>query len=174
MANRQETGDFPQILRVVDERGRRQISGRSRLQVESTRAREVCVSKDVLPLLLPTVYAMGARDPLAQPRLESRKEIIGNNSVEWLLNDGVVNTISMRGPRGEDVIREVESDGFPLAESSAADVRGKYWHFGTTDYLDHADEIGVWITEETVGLRELLELKCATDRYLGSRSEDDV
>ena len=115
--------------------------------------------KDVLPLMLPTVYAMGAREPLAQPRPDSRDQIIDNSSRDWLLNDGIVNTISMRGPRDENDIREVEYDGFPLAESGTAGVHGKYWHFGTTGYLDHADEIGVWIDQKTVSLRHLVEVK---------------
>ncbi|OCT52681.1 Lipase [Cladophialophora carrionii] len=111
--------------------------------------------KDVFPLMLPTVYAMGGYDPLRNPALSaSRREIIRNNSEKWLLNDGIVNTVSMRGPRNEDIIHDVsEANAFPLAKLGRADdrklVRGKYWHFGVTGYLDHADEIGVWIDSDT-------------------------
>jgi hypothetical protein len=114
--------------------------------------------KDVFPLMLPTVYAMSGCDPLANPTLSaSRREIIGNNSKDWLLNDGIVNTRSMRGPRNGDITDISVSNPFPLAELSLdedrTDVRGKYWHFGVTGYLDHADEIGVWIDSDTVSLR---------------------
>lgn len=77
---------------------------------------------------------------------------------DWLLNDGIVNTESMRGPRREWV-RSI--GGFPLAtvgkgegegrgKKEEEDGRGVYWHFGTNDKMDHADEIGVWIDEGTV------------------------
>lgn len=109
--------------------------------------------KDVIPVMLPTVYAMGSRDPLAPPGPASRKDIIGGDSEKWLLNDGIVNTISMTGPRDE-IIREVDPTRFPLSDLAA--LRGKYWHFGTTGYLDHADEIGVWVIEDTVRFTDLI------------------
>src|SRR5258708_18835561 len=106
---------------------------------------------------------MGQVYPLAWPRPDSRKEIIGNDSEKWLLNDGIVNTISMSGPR-DQVIREVDPAKFPLGK--LADIRGKYWHFGTTGYLDHADEIGVWIAEDTVSSAQLKPAIVA-NRYSG-------
>ncbi|KIW68712.1 hypothetical protein PV04_04636 [Phialophora macrospora] len=110
--------------------------------------------KDVFPLMLPTVYAMGGSDPLANPEHSaSRRAIVGNNSEKWLRNDGIVNTISMRGPSDAEIKDISVSNPFPLAKlrtgEDKTDVRGKYWHFGTTGYLDHADEIGVWTISDT-------------------------
>jgi len=98
---------------------------------------------DVFPPMLPTVYAMGSLE-----LTDDQKTILGPERGDWLLNDGIVNTMSMRGPKGA-TIHELAHDPFPLATGSTAGVRGRYWHFGTTGYLDHADEIGVWVERDT-------------------------
>lgn len=100
--------------------------------------------KDVFPLMLPTVYAMGG-----QELSDVQKDILGQNRGDWFQNDGIVNTESMRGP-DDDLVRDVAS--FPTSNLRGPGVRGVYWHFGTTGYLDHADEIGVWIEDSTVCL----------------------
>ena len=103
---------------------------------------------DVIPLMLPTVYAMGG-----QTLSEEQKQILGPSSRtdDWYLNDGIVNTASMNGPLGTEVfdisalLTRSRSNLAP-----AAPTKGHYWHFGVTDRMDHADEIGVWIEKDTV------------------------
>ncbi|KAK9371701.1 Alpha/Beta hydrolase protein [Lipomyces chichibuensis] len=97
--------------------------------------------KDVLPLMMPTVYAMGGQDLTAPQR-----DILGQNLGDWYLNDGIVNTESMRGPRDSNV-RNISA--FPTSQVNSDDVRGIYWHFGVNDQMDHADEIGVFIEQDT-------------------------
>jgi hypothetical protein len=97
---------------------------------------------DVLPLMMPTCYAMSGLD-----LLPSQRELLGDNLGDWHQNDGVVNTESMRGPC-EDVVQPVSA--FPLEGINSADARGVYWHMGTNDKMDHADEIGVFIDDDTV------------------------
>lgn len=59
----------------------------------------------------------------------------------------------MRGP-SEDVVRPVSA--FPIENINSADVRGVYWHMGTNDRMDHADEIGVFIDDDTVSSMPVL------------------
>jgi hypothetical protein len=100
--------------------------------------------QDVIPLMLPTVYAMGGQD-----LSDEEKVILGPNRGDWYLNDGIVNTASMNGPIGAEVFNIAD---FPTSEPDirAITVRGRYWHFGVNDKMDHADEIGVWIERTTV------------------------
>ena len=100
--------------------------------------------QDVIPLMLPTVYAMGGQD-----LSDDEKKILGPNRGDWYLNDGIVNTASMNGPIGAEVF---DIANFPTSEPGirASEVRGRYWHFGVNDKMDHADEIGVWVERTTV------------------------
>lgn len=65
-------------------------------------------------------------------------------------NDGVVDTISMRGPEGSD-IRSVDAFNTSKLESNC----GVYWDMGTTYGIDHEDEVGVF-TDTAVVSYELL------------------
>ncbi|KAK9311918.1 Alpha/Beta hydrolase protein [Lipomyces starkeyi] len=97
--------------------------------------------KDVIPLMLPTVYAMGGQD-----LTPAQKDILGPNLGDWYLNDGIVNTESMRGP-GDSIVRKISA--FPTSSINSDVVRGIFWHFGVNDQMDHADEIGVFIEQDT-------------------------
>jgi hypothetical protein len=58
----------------------------------------------------------------------------------------------MDGPVGTE-ISSISSAFLPKLTSNhvaAAPAKGRYWDFGVTDKMDHADEIGVWIEEDTV------------------------
>jgi hypothetical protein len=99
---------------------------------------------DVIPLMMPTCYAMSGLD-----LTPAQRRRLGDNLGDWHLNDGIVNTESMRGPC-EDVVRPVSA--FPMERINSAGARGVYWHMGTNDKMDHADEIGVFIEEDTVSL----------------------
>lgn len=96
--------------------------------------------KDVLPFLLPTVFAMGGQE--LSPK---QKNILGPNQGDWFRNDGVVNTESMRGPT-DLLVRKIET--FP--DTSIGDNRGLYWNLGVHDRMDHIDEVGVYVEETTV------------------------
>jgi hypothetical protein len=98
--------------------------------------------KNTLPLMLPTVYAIGGQD-----LTQEQKDILGPNLGDWYQNDGIVNTESMRGP-DDSLVRAIS--GFPASNVNRDGVRGIYWHFGVNDQMDHADEIGIFIEEDTV------------------------
>lgn len=100
--------------------------------------------KDTLPLMLPTVYAIGGQDLTTE-----QKDILGPNLGDWYQNDGIVNTESMRGP-DDSFVRAIS--GFPASDVNRDGVRGVYWYFGVNDQMDHADEIGIFIQENTVSL----------------------
>jgi hypothetical protein len=96
--------------------------------------------KDVLPFLLPTVFAMGGQELSSK-----QKNILGPNQGDWFRNDGVVNTESMRGPT-DLLVRKIET--FP--DTNIGDNRGLYWNLGVHDRMDHIDEVGVYVEETTV------------------------
>ncbi|KAH6951042.1 lipase [Ilyonectria sp. MPI-CAGE-AT-0026] len=100
--------------------------------------------KDVIPILLPTVYAMGG-----QKLTRAQKDLLGPNLGDWYQNDGIVNTESMPGPHG--CVRSINS--LPDFDFSSPGKRGIYWHLGVNDQMDHADEIGIFINADTVRLR---------------------
>lgn len=100
--------------------------------------------KDVIPILLPTVYAMGG-----QKLTGAQKDCLGPNLGDWYRNDGIVNTESMPGPHG--FVRSISS--LPDFDFSSPGKRGIYWHLGVNDQMDHADEIGVFTNNGTVRLR---------------------
>jgi hypothetical protein len=60
-------------------------------------------------------------------------------------NDGVVDTASMRGP--DDNLID-DSDNFN--RNAITNNRGMYWHFGVTEGIDHADQVGVFTVPTTV------------------------
>ena len=98
--------------------------------------------KDVIPLMMPSVYAMGG-----QHLTQEQTDILGPNLGDWQINDGIVNTNSMRGP-DDSIVRGITA--FPISDIDSDGARGIYWHFGTNSQMDHADEIGIFIEENTV------------------------
>lgn len=115
---------------------------------------------NVFPPMAATTYAMACHD-----LTEHQRNILGPNqdtdTLDWKINDGIVNTASMMGPlnrngdRYGDRNRELIADAsqFPVqVEDMTRLGRGKYWHFGVTSGVDHADEIGVFIDQNTVSL----------------------
>ncbi|KAH8166606.1 hypothetical protein CIB48_g1591 [Xylaria polymorpha] len=100
--------------------------------------------KDVIPIMLLSAYAMGGQD-----LTQAQKDLLGPDLGDWYQNDGVVNTESMRGPGG--AVKSISS----LSDSdfSNPNKRGTYWHLGVNDLMDHADEIGVFVEEDTVRLQ---------------------
>ncbi|RFU27818.1 hypothetical protein B7463_g8516, partial [Scytalidium lignicola] len=104
----------------------------------------------IFPLMFVTAYAMGGKNLSV-----NQKHVLGEDASNWHLNDGVVNTESMKGPlnrngdlpsnRNQELI--ADACEFPLGQVHTA--RGKYWHFGVTSGIDHADEIGIFIQETT-------------------------
>ncbi|PCH02444.1 Hypothetical protein PENO1_037630 [Penicillium occitanis (nom. inval.)] len=97
--------------------------------------------EDVIPIMLLSVYAMGGQD-----LTQMQKNILGVNQEDWYKNDGIVNTESMRGPLNS--VRGISS--LPDFNFSIPGKKGIYWHFGDNDQMDHADEIGVFIEQNTV------------------------
>ncbi|KAI9147280.1 Lipase [Paramyrothecium foliicola] len=97
--------------------------------------------RDVMPLLLPSVYAMGS-----QGLTEAQREILGPNLGDWYQNDGVVNTESMDGPH-DSVVRSIND--FSEFVQGISEKRGIYWHLGVNSEMDHADEIGVFMNSDT-------------------------
>ncbi|KAL4767033.1 hypothetical protein BDW60DRAFT_220859 [Aspergillus nidulans var. acristatus] len=98
--------------------------------------------KDVIPLMVPTVYAMGGQDLMSE-----QIDTLGPDLGDWYLNNGIVNTNSMRGP-DDSIVRDIAA--FPISDVNSYGARGLYWHFGTNSVMDHADEIGIFIKENTV------------------------
>ncbi|PYH63700.1 esterase/lipase family protein [Aspergillus vadensis CBS 113365] len=109
----------------------------------------------VFPPMLPTAYAMGCYN-----LTECQVNILGDDTHDWKINDGVVNTASMKGPLNRDDDQRDNSDTELIADASQFPhrleeiraARGKYWHCGTTTGMDHADQIGIFIEESTVRL----------------------
>jgi len=60
----------------------------------------------------------------------------------------------MRGP-DDSVVRNISA--FPVSSINSDGVRGIYWHLGVNDRMDHADEIGVFIEENTVSSSVLVK-----------------
>ncbi len=95
---------------------------------------------DMFPPMLPTGYAMGGYS------LSPAQQIILNSAPSnYQPNDGIVNTISMRGPNNADV-REITA--FPRFNMGSA--KGVFWNFATNHTLDHADEIGAFTEQAMV------------------------
>jgi hypothetical protein len=109
--------------------------------------------EDVIPFMIPTCYAMSGLD-----LTPAQRAILGSNLGDWHQNDGIVNTESMGGPC-DDVVQPISA--FPLANIHSKQVKGIYWHFGTNDKMDHADEIGVFIAEDTVSFSLLCAIRFA-------------
>jgi hypothetical protein len=94
---------------------------------------------DVLPLIAFPGYAMGGY--LLD---QQRSQLLGGiPSTEYQRNDGIVNTTSMNGP----VNAEYGQSPFPGPGTGRT---GIYWHLGENATIDHADQIGVFTSEETV------------------------
>ncbi|EWZ28364.1 hypothetical protein FOZG_17931 [Fusarium oxysporum Fo47] len=108
--------------------------------------------KDVIPILLPSVYAMGS-----QELTQVQRDILGPNLGDWYQNDGIVNTESMSGP--DNFVRGINS--LPDLNFSVDGKRGIYWHLGVNDQMDHADQIGVFIEQSTGNLMKEMYLNIA-------------
>jgi hypothetical protein len=121
---------------------------------------------DVIPLMLLTAYAMGGQD-----LSDEEKAILGPNRGDWYLNDGVVNTASMNGPINAAVFDIAD---FPTSEPAIRTIaaRGRYWHFGVNDKMDHADEIGVWVERTTVSVSALVMRMCRLQQKGGCDGQD--
>ncbi|KAH8753135.1 hypothetical protein BGZ57DRAFT_860424 [Hyaloscypha finlandica] len=82
---------------------------------------------------------------------QSARLIPGISSAEFQPNDGIVNTVSMRGPNDAQVSNEAD---FPIqslgSHSLATAAKGTYWHLGINKTMDHGDEIGVFTVGETL------------------------
>jgi hypothetical protein len=119
---------------------------------------------DVMPLMIPFCYGMSS-----QALTPEERSILGNlvgqdDLGDWFKNDGIVNTASMCGPTDtcvkdisafpiQAIKNDVESDrsGSECEDTSEfVDPRGVYYHFGVNNRMDHADEIGVFISDDTV------------------------
>lgn len=109
---------------------------------------------DVLPLIAPSSYGMGGyllRQDQLPPGLSP-----GAGPSNFLPNDGIVNTISMKGPRARDIaeIEDIPIEAVGSTQqrriSKSARTSKRYWHFGTNKTMDHADQIGVFTNEATV------------------------
>jgi hypothetical protein len=101
---------------------------------------------DMLPVIALPAYAMGGYQ-LDQPRLRILDHI---TSEEYQRNDGIVNTKSMKGPANA----RYGSGPFPgpgVDMTNMVSAKGMYWHLGENVTIDHADQIGVFTSENTVG-----------------------
>lgn len=105
---------------------------------------------DMLPVIAITGYAMGGYE-LSQNDLTVVTPI---TSMEYQENDGIVNTLSMSGPRNVQIH---QTNGFRNA-LNANTAKERYWHFGKNQTIDHADQIGVFTDTSTVSAM----LECPT------------
>ncbi|KAI0513305.1 lipase [Xylaria bambusicola] len=101
--------------------------------------------KDVIPIMLLSVYAMGGQD-----LTQAQKDLLGPDLGDWYQNDGIVNTESMRGPGG--AVKSISC--LPDFDFSNSNKREVYWHLGVNDLMDHADEMGVFIEQNTASLMQ--------------------
>lgn len=101
---------------------------------------------DMLPAIALPAYAMGGYQ-LNNLSLQ----ILGSlTSEEYQRNDGIVNTKSMRGPVNAPY-GENHFPGSGLDMTSMTRAKGRYWHLGENVTIDHADQIGVFTSKDTVG-----------------------
>jgi hypothetical protein len=122
--------------------------------------------QDVIPIMLLSVYSMGGQDLTPVQR-----GLLGPNLGDWYQNDGIVNTESMRGP-DEAFVRSISS--LPDFNFNSPGKRGTYWHFGINDQMDHADEIGVFIEQNTVRPRIRCYLELCANLRAGKPYARDV
>ena len=95
---------------------------------------------DILPLFALTAYTMAEYDLKPHQRAEiiecyPAREAGFENSAAWWQNDGVVNTVSMAGPRN-----------FPVVHWGGAVtgiLPGVYTYLGVNETMDHADVLGI-------------------------------
>jgi hypothetical protein len=96
---------------------------------------------DMLPLFYISAYAMGGFQLDGQ-----QVQVLGGvTSEEFQRSDGIVNTLSMSGP----VAGPFGQGRFP-STGDISGAKGKYWFLGENATIDHADQIGVFTSEETV------------------------
>src|SRR5690242_7097197 len=100
---------------------------------------------DILPALALPAYAMGGYQ-----MGQNTEALAHTTSEEYQRNDGIVNTKSMSGP----VNAEYGEGAFPGAGidmTNIASAKRMYWHLGENVTMDHADQIGVFTSDVTVG-----------------------
>jgi hypothetical protein len=118
---------------------------------------------DVIPPMLPFCYGMSGQALSTEQKNILLGLVAGNDADkdlgDWCRNDAIVNTASMSGPCDACV---AEIKGFPMQQlkgevngvsengEESVDARGVWWHFGVNNRMDHADEIGVFIDDDTV------------------------
>jgi hypothetical protein len=119
---------------------------------------------DMFPAFPIFGYAMGGYQLTA-----AQKRVLGCRSVDMHQNDGVVNTASMRGPRGSTIVE---------VDRTVGEVeRGKFYHLGRNDTLDHADAIGIVVDTDLVGYFKNIYIlrKCVVlMNVLGSEGGNNV
>ncbi|KAF2259617.1 alpha/beta-hydrolase, partial [Lojkania enalia] len=101
---------------------------------------------DMLPAIAVPAYAMGGY----QLDQQGSRVLDHITSEEYQRNDGIVNTKSMSGP----VSAEYGAGPFPgpgIDMKDMASAKRKYWYLGENATIDHADQIGVFTSENTVG-----------------------
>lgn len=115
---------------------------------------------DMLPLMLPTAYAMGGYELPAR----TAQLIAGISSTDFQPNDGIVNTVSMRGPNDAHVSNAVHFPVQSLGNPTLAMVtKGTYWHLGINKTMDHGDQIGVFTVGQTVSCNDCLIYYCGNE-----------
>lgn len=90
---------------------------------------------DMFPTSLIFGYEMGG-----YKLTKTQSQILGVRSVEMQENDGIVNTISMKGPRGSPIV-DVDA-------KLAALIPGIFYHMGKNNVMDHLDVIGIIVNAE--------------------------
>ena len=105
---------------------------------------------DMLPVIALPAYAMGGY----QLNEERSRALGGITSEIYQRNDGIVNTKSMSGPVNAEY-GEGQFPGPTIGMPNMARAKGKYWHLGETATIDHADQIGVFTSENTVSFYSL-------------------
>jgi hypothetical protein len=112
---------------------------------------------DMLPVIALPAYAMGGYQ-LNEERSRALNRI---TSEVYQRNDGIVNTKSMSGPVNAEY-GEGQFPGPTIGMPNMARAKGKYWHLGENVTIDHADQIGVFTSENTANEVSLMYLLFAS------------
>lgn len=115
---------------------------------------------DMLPILSIFSYAMSGMDVSSAPFPSTE------------LNDGVVNTRSMRGPKEEQIKEIAEFQEFTKGNIKKA--KKWYWHLGTNQTMDHADQIGVFTDDRTVSILTIVPHTTCCPKHKANISQFSV
>jgi hypothetical protein len=76
---------------------------------------------------------------------------LGMSGVEELgaENDGIVETRSMVAPEAA-AVGQITDKRFSRQAPTCTQNKGIYWHFGTNEGIDHADQVGGFTNDDTV------------------------